>query len=68
LRTMREPWSSRLAILAAVAATQAYVATTGNAADAGAPLAGFAPECLCISLAGLAERGTQAWVQLTHLI
>ena len=65
---MREPWSSRLAYLAAVAAAQAYVATTGNAADAGGGLASFAPEPLCISLAGLAERGMQAWVQLTHLI
>ena len=56
---MREPWSSRLAYLAAVAAAQAYVATTVNAAEAGVPLADFAP---------LVERGTQAWAQLMHLI
>ncbi len=65
---MREPWSSRLTFLAALAAAQAYVATTGNAADAGVLLAGHAPNPLCISLTAVAERGMQAWVQLTHLI
>jgi hypothetical protein len=62
---MREPWSSRLAVLTAVAAAQAYVATVANAADAGATLAKFIPEPLTIRIA---ERGAQAWVQFTHWI
>ena len=57
---MREPWSSRLAVLAAVAAAQAYVATVAIAADAGATVAKFIPEPLTIRIA---ERGAQAWVQ-----
>ena len=62
---MREPWSSRLAVLAAVAAAQAYVATVAIAADAGATVAKFIPEPLTIRIA---ERGAQAWVQFTHWI
>jgi FHA domain len=69
---MREPWSSRLAVLAVVAAAQAYVAPAANAADAGAALANIILERrtipLAIPLTGIAERGTQAWMQFTHWI
>ena len=65
---MRQPWSSRLAASGRFAAAQAYVATTGNAADASVPLAGFAPEPLASPWPRLAERGMQAWGQLAHWI
>jgi hypothetical protein len=65
---MREPWSSRLVVLAAVAAAQAYVAAAVNAADADATFANFTHLPLTVPLAGIAERGAQAWVQFTHWI
>jgi hypothetical protein len=65
---MREPWSSRLACLATLAAAQAYVATIANAADAGVALASFSTESVSLPWTDLAERGALAWGQVVHFI